>query len=86
MSAGRRRAGRPRRRREAAISRDREYSPPEAEEAEVWGDLLRSFLRGAAFLGLAAAGAGGGLWYLYHLMSSGQMDHFPLVCGAIGLE
>ena len=86
MSAGRRRAGRPRRRREAAISRDREYSPPEAAEAEVWGDLLRSFLRGAAFLGLAAAGAGGGLWYLYHLMSTGQMEHFPLVCGAIGLE
>ena len=86
MSAGRRRAASPRRRREAAISADREYPPLEAEEAEVWGDLLRSFLRGAALPGLATAGAVGGLWYLYHPMSTGQMEHFPLVGGAIGLE
>ena len=56
------------------------------EEREVWSDLLRSFLRGAAFLGLAAAGAVGGLYYLYYMMSTGQLEHFPLVCGAIGLE
>ena len=56
------------------------------EEGEVWSDLLRSFLRGTAFLGVAAAAAVGGLYYLYYLMSTGQMNHFPLVCGAIGLE
>lgn len=56
------------------------------EEGEVWGDLMRSLLRGAALLGLAGAGAVGGLWYLYYLMSTGRMEHFPLVCGAIGLE
>lgn len=46
-------------------------------EGELWG---------AALLGLAAVGAVGGLHYLYYLMSTGQMEHFPLVCGAIGLE
>ncbi|MYE01190.1 MAG: hypothetical protein F4Y03_07900 [Alphaproteobacteria bacterium] len=86
LSSSRRRAGSRPTRRKAAISGDREFSPPEAEEAEVWGDLLRSFLRGAVLLGLAAGGAGGGLYYLYYLMSTGQMEHFPLVCGAIGLE
>ena len=65
---------------------DREFSPPEVEEGEVWSDLLQSFLCGAAFLGIAAAVAVGGLYYLYYLMSTGQMNHFPLVCGAIGLE
>ena len=53
------------------------------EEAEVWSDLLRSFIRGAVLLGTATVGAVGGLNYL---MSTGQMEHFPLVCGAIGLE
>lgn len=71
---------------EAAISANREFSPPAVEEREVWSELLRSFLRGAALLGLVAAGAVGGLYYLYYMMSTGQMEHFPLVCGAIGLE
>lgn len=71
---------------ETAISGDREFAPPAVEEGEVWGDLLRLFLRGAALLGLAGVGAVGGLWYLYYLMSTGRMEHFPLVCGAIGLE
>ncbi len=86
MSGSGKPAGSRRARREAAISADREFSPPAVEDGEVWSDLLRSFLRGAALLGLAAAGAVGGLYYLYYPMSTGRMDHFPLVCGAVGLE
>ncbi len=56
------------------------------DEAEFRGELLRSFLRGAALMGLLTTGAVGGLYYLYYLMSTGRMEHFPLVCGAIGLE
>ncbi|MCY3980575.1 MAG: hypothetical protein OXF26_07650 [Alphaproteobacteria bacterium] len=56
------------------------------DEGEFRGELLRSFLRGTAFMGLLTAGAVSGLYYLYYMMSTGQMEHFPLICGAIGLE
>ncbi len=56
------------------------------DEGEFRGELLRSFLRGTAFMGLLTAGAVSGLYYLYYMMSTGQVEHFPLICGAIGLE
>ncbi len=68
------------------ISTGREFSPPEVDEEEFRGELLRSVLRGAVLMGLLTAGAVGGLYYLYYLMSTGRMEHFPLVCGAIGME
>ena len=68
------------------MSANREFSPPDVDAGECQSELLGSFLRSAAFMALLTAVAVGGLYYLYYLMSTGRMEHFPLVCGAVGLE